>query len=356
VVALTLPWISVRVTQTSVPVELSVASVPGQGPAFALLLVLTAIAVAVGFSFARQATAVLRLAAVLLGAAPAVAALFVGLNPNTANLRAAQPTPVAGVPDWQNQSGTEDLHVSAMGGLTLYVAGLLFIGLGLAIATLNSASRVAFSPTPSPSWSPRHLALVRWLALGAAAPLIVLSLTLAWFEVDSPDGSMPAVAAGWAAIYRVGLVCTLALLVATALTVGTAQRVLRAAGLYVCGGLNAVLAVNLLLVWDPSGLIDRISGGLRYVHAGPAYFAAFGAVLLVLAVMATSAPVRTESQGEPEEEEERRAEGAERANRGEGDVVASAGEGPEVAGGDRDAVDPRGGGAGNPALGGRPDS
>jgi hypothetical protein len=294
VVALTLPWISVRDPRAGVPVELAVASVPGQGPVFALLLVLTAIAAAVGFTFARQATVAMKAAAALLGAAPAVGALFVGLNPNVANLRAALPDSFTAV--WNPQAGAEDLQVSAMGGLTFYIAGLLFIGLGLAIATLNSATRVTFLSAPSANWSSRHVAFVRWSALGAAAPLIVLSLTLAWFEVDTPDGGMPAVAAGWLAIYRVGLVGTLALLVATVLTVGSTQRVLRATGLYVCGGLNAVLAVNMLMVWDPSGLLDRTSVGLRDVHAGPAYLAALGALPLLLAVLAASAPVRTESE------------------------------------------------------------
>jgi hypothetical protein len=293
VVALTLPWISVLATPGGSPLTLSVTSVVGQGPAFALLLVFTALAVAVGFAVSRRPVITLRVSAVLLSPVPALVALFAGLRPSTVALRDGLSAYLG--EDWARENSlggqANDLPVSPMAGLGLYTFGLLLMGLGLAVAVLNSSGRIQLLPTPGSFVLERQVALVRWVALIAAVPLIVLSLTLAWFEVDTHDDRMPAVAAGWQTVYRIGLIGALVLLVGTATTVGSARRVLRAAGLYVCGGLVSVLFINILLLWDPSGLISKFSVELEYIRLGPAYLAAIAAVPLLLIVLGTSAPI-----------------------------------------------------------------
>jgi hypothetical protein len=289
VVALTLPWISVQVRPHESAVPLPVTSLAGYGPTFALLLVLTAVAAAAGFAAGRRPAVMLRIVAVLLGPQPAVAALFVGLRPDRAALRDA----LTEIGQLQNSPDAlaKDLPVSMNGGLGLYIIGLLLMGLGLVVAALNSSGRIALLPTPGSAVPQRQVALVHWVALIAAVPLIVLSLTLAWFEVDTRDGGMPAVAAGWHTVYRIGLIGALVLLVGTAVTAGGVRRVLRAAGLYVCGGLIAVLSINALLLWDPSGLTNRISVELGYLRLGPAYLAAIAAAPLLLIVLGMSAPI-----------------------------------------------------------------
>jgi hypothetical protein len=294
VIALTLPWIVVEI-RTGNPTTLSVTSMAGQGPVFAVLLVVTALFAAVGLAVARRADTMiamfaLQVGAVLLGAGPAVATLFVGLRPNTAALRAALPATDLAVWD-RLTAGAEDLPVSPTSGLTLFVAGLLLIGLGVSIASLLFTGRImiASGAEAVAVVSARRRALVRWTAVVAAVPLVVLSLALAWFEVDT-DGEIPAVAQDWHTVYRVGLAATLLAMVGTALTVGGAQSLLRAVGLYLGGGLLAVLSINALLFWDPTRLTRHFSVELDYLRLGPAYLAAIASVPLLLVVLATSIP------------------------------------------------------------------
>ncbi|SDI98681.1 hypothetical protein SAMN05192558_104191 [Actinokineospora alba] len=310
VVALTLPWVIVTFPYGATTETLSVTSIPGQGPNFALLLVATAVAAAMGFAIGRRPTMLVRVAATMLTPAPAIVALFVALRPNTDGLRAALPDHL--LADWDRQRsllGTAaDLPVSPLGGLILYAAGLLLVGLGLAIAVVVPSERVALIPIEDTVIPPRRLAFVRWTSLAVAGPLILLSLALPWFELKAAE-VMPAIAAGWQGIYRVGLVGTLVLLVGMALSVGSTRRVLRAAGLYLCGGLIAVLSINALLLWDPSELTGKISVELEYLRVGPAYLAALAAVPLLLIFLGTgtlSAPVeRVHDDTDHDEEDER---------------------------------------------------
>ncbi len=288
VVALTLPWVLVALPYGETAQTLSVTSLAGQGPIFALLLVITAVAAATGFAIGRRPTILVRVAATMLTPVPAVTGLFAALRPNTDALRAALPDHLVVAWDRRHSlAGTAaDLPVSPLAGLTLYAAGLLLIGLGLALAVVVPSDRIALIPIEDSVMPPRRLRSVRWISLAVAGPLIVLSLALPWFELDTGD-AMPAIAAGWQGIYRGGLVSTLVLLVGMALTVGSARRVLRAAALHVCGGLLAVLSINALLLWDPSKLTSKISVELGYLGVGPAYLAALAAVPLLLIFLAT---------------------------------------------------------------------
>jgi hypothetical protein len=294
VIALTLPWISVRIERTS-PVTLPVTDVARQGPIFALLLVVTALLAVVGFSTARRGSDRVRYLAVVIGAMPAVVSLFLGLRPSTEALRAALPEGQIEYWDQLTESGAKDLPVSAMSGLALYVAGLLVIGLGVAIASFGSAGRVTVIFNPGQAMSARRRLLTRWVALGAAVPLIVLSLALTWFEVVTTDQEMPAVVQGWQSVYRVGLIAVLIVLLGASLTVGNTQRLLRAIGLYLGGGLIATLSVNVLLLWDPSGLTREISVELESLSLGPAYLAAIVAVPLLQVVFWTITPADVSS-------------------------------------------------------------
>lgn len=311
VVSLTLPWIAVQVPSSLERHVLSVVGLASYGPMYAVLLVISAVGAAVGFVVGRRGVLVVQLAAVVTAPAPAVVGLFFGLRPSTQALTDALPQYVTEGPLFADVVATEDLPVTPLTGLALYLAGLLLLGLGLAVAVLNPAGRHALSPTPGLPMSPRRRTWVRAVALGLAVPSAVLSVTLAWFVVEGGNTTEPAALAGWRSSYRVGLIGALLLLLGTALSGGAAQRVLRAAGLYVAGGLMVLLALNALLVWDPSGLTQMLSIELELVRLGPAYFAGLCAAPLLLVVLATSAPVEVPAEPVQDVEDDGLSAGAE---------------------------------------------
>jgi hypothetical protein len=293
VIALTLPWVSVSVTGRN-PLTLPVTSLPGYGPIFAILLVGTTLFATVTFSVTRRPVGTLRFVAVILSPVPALMALFAGLRPSTEVLRAALPDNTLEYWEQLTSSTPKDLPVSAMSGLTLYVAGLLMIGIGLAVATSGSSERIVLASPPSSTMPPRRKAIMRRAALAASAPLVVLSLALAWFQVTTSGGEMPAIAEGWRTVYRVGIITTLLCLTGVALTVGNIQRMLRMAGLYLCGGLIATLDINALLLWDPAGLIEQFSVELDSLRPGPAFIAAIAVVPFLMIVFWASSPVESD--------------------------------------------------------------
>jgi hypothetical protein len=275
VIALTLPWVQVMLPGQTLR-ALPVTDIPGHGPIFAVLLVVTALLVAVGFAVGRQSVGMLRLSAVMLGAIPALCALFVGVRPSQASLRQAFPT---------DDPQPADLPVAATSGLTLYVTGLLLTGLGLAVASIGSSGRITLTSSPEPVMSARRKTVLRWSALGLALPLAALSLALNWFEVTSADGRTPAVVEGWQTVYRIGLVAVLLLLVATQIAVGGPRRLVRTVGMFLCFGLIATLSINALLLWDPTDLVQQVSSELDSLSLGPAYLAALGAAPLLVLVL-----------------------------------------------------------------------
>jgi hypothetical protein len=289
VIALTLPWVSVQSAPTSStslsPEQLWLIGIGDLAPLFALLLVVTALITGIGFATGRRSGRAHRYAAVLWAPAPATVALFVGLHPGTRALRQAA-----------NAEAGTDLVTSPLIGVVLFAAGLLLIGVGVAIGLLNSPSRVTVVATV-PTVFPRAYAVwVRWVALVMAIPVVVASASLPWYRVDnvSPDMSTPAITpspAYWQEIYRIGLVIAAMLLVATAIATPSIRAVLRAIGLFVGGALLTNLAINAFLLWNPDGMISQFYLYVDAVHLGSGYLAAVGAVLLLLIVMTTLAPV-----------------------------------------------------------------
>jgi hypothetical protein len=290
VVALTFPWVSVRPDSRYPPFSLTVTSVERQGPTFAVLLVLTVVGAVVAFSAARRRTGIRWLLVVVCAPLPALAALFVGLRANAADLRAGLP-PSSVDPEQLRP----DLLVNAAQGLVFYTAGLLLLGLGVAIAGVPAATRIPIATAPSAAPA-RRTPVVRLTALVLAVPLVVLSQALAWFEIDNAEGELPAVVTGWPGIYRAGLIAILALLVGTAVTTGWRRGALRIAALYVCGGLYGVLLINAWLLWDPSGSADRLSAQHDKLTMGFGFFAALAAVPLLAVVVG---PRVTEAPEEP---------------------------------------------------------
>src|SRR6185369_101808 len=144
------------------------------------------------------------------------------------------------------------------------------------IAGVPAATRIPMATSAGPAPA-RRPPVVRLTALALAVPLVVLSQALPWFEIDNAEGDLPAVVTGWPGIYRVGLIATLVLLVATALTTGWRRDASRMAALYVCGGLYGVLLINAWLLWDPTGFADRLSAQRDELALGVGYFAALAA-------------------------------------------------------------------------------
>ncbi|MEV6441646.1 hypothetical protein [Amycolatopsis sp. NPDC051716] len=214
VVALTFPWISVRTAPRASAFTLTVTSIERQGPTFAVLLVLAAVAAVVAFAAARRRVGIRWLLVVVCAPVPALTALFVGLRANAADLGSRLPS--AGL---DPERARPDLLVTPAQGLVFYTAGLLFVGLGVAIAGVPAATRIPLAPAPGPAPARRTPAL-RLTALVLAVPLVVLSQALPWFEIDMTEGNLPPVVTGWPAIYRAGLIATLVLLVASVLTTG----------------------------------------------------------------------------------------------------------------------------------------
>ncbi|ADJ42812.1 hypothetical protein AMES_0990 [Amycolatopsis mediterranei S699] len=303
VVALTFPWISVRTGPRTSSFTLAVTSIERQGPTFAVLLVLTGVGAAVAFAAARRRTGIRWLLVVVCAPVPALSALFVGLRANAADLGSSLPS--AGL-----DPARPDLLVTPAQGLVFYTGGLLFLGLGVAIAGVPAATRIPMAPATAPPPA-RRTPAVRLTALVLAVPLVVLSQALPWFEIDNTEGDLPAVVTGWPAIYRVGLIATLVLLVATALTTGWRRATLRTTALYVCGGLYGVLLINAWLLWDPTGIANRVSAQRDELALGMGYFAALVAVPLLAVVVGpriTQEP-DTEPAVDPEPGEELAAEG-----------------------------------------------
>ncbi|MDX3190477.1 hypothetical protein PV458_18880 [Streptomyces sp. MN03-5084-2B] len=277
VVALTFPWVSVRVDSRYPPSPLTVTAIERQGPTFAVLLVLTAMAAVAALSAARRRTGVRWLPVVVCAPVPALAALVVGLRANAADLRSSLPTTGADPSQLR-----PDLLVDAAQGLVLYTTGLLLVGLGVAVAGVPAAGRIPTATVPAPA---RRTPVVRPAALALAVPAVALSQALPWFEIDTTDGEFPAVVTGWPAIYRAGLIAILALLVATALTTGWRHATSRTAALYLCGGLYGVLLINAWLLWDPSGMANRLSAQRDALSFGAGFYAALAAVPLLAVVV-----------------------------------------------------------------------
>ncbi|MGW3964127.1 hypothetical protein ACWED2_30230 [Amycolatopsis sp. NPDC005003] len=278
VLALTFPWVSVRTGPRASAFTLMVTSIERQGPTFAVLLVLTAVVAVIAFAAARRRAGTRWLLVAVWAPLPALAALFVGLRANAADLGSSLPS--AGL---DPERARPDLLVTPAQGLVFYTTGLLFLGLGVAIAGVPAATRipVATSAAPAPA---RRTPVVRLTALVLAVPLVVLSQALPWFEIDNTEGTLPAVVTGWPGIYRAGLIATLVLLVATALTTGWRRDAARLAALYVCGGLYGVLLINAWLLWDPTGFANRLSAQRDELALGLGYFASLAAVPLLAVV------------------------------------------------------------------------
>jgi hypothetical protein len=286
VVALTFPWISVRTAPRASAFTLTVTSVERQGPTFAVLLVLAAVGAVIAFAAARRRVGIRWLLVVVCAPVPALAALFVGLRANAADLGSRLPS--AGL---DPEQARPDLLVTPAQGLVFYTAGLLFLGLGVAIAGVPAATRIRLASAPGPAPARR-------------TPALRLT-ALPWFEIDTTEGDLPAVVTGWPAIYRAGLIATLVLLVATALTTGWRRATLRTTALYVCGGLYGVLLINAWLLWDPSGIANRISAQRDELALGMGYFAALAAVPLLAVVVGprvTEEPEAEPAASEPGEE------------------------------------------------------
>lgn len=298
VVALTFPWVTVRTDPRSASFDLTVTSIERQGPTFAVLLVVAAVGAVVAFAAGRRGTGARWLVVAVCAPLPALAALFVGLRANAADIRAGVQT--SGL---DSERAAADFLVTPAQGLVLYTTGLLLLGLGVAIAGIPAGTRVPIASTTDAE-PRRRTPVVRVTALVLAVPLVVLSQSLAWFEVDNSDGELPAVVTGWPGIYRAGLVAVLVLLVGIALTTGWRRNALRLAALYVCGGLYGVLLINAWLLWDPTGVADRISTHRDELELGLGYFASLAAVPL-LAVVAGPRPApepETEPETEPAQE------------------------------------------------------
>ncbi|MEV7091412.1 hypothetical protein AB0M80_01085 [Amycolatopsis sp. NPDC051045] len=300
VVALTFPWVSVRTDPRASAFTLTVTSIERQGPTFAVLLVLTVVGAVVAFAAARRRAGIRWLLVVVCAPLPALAALFVGLRANAADLGSSLPS--AGVDPERAQP---DLLVTPAQGLVFYTAGLLLLGLGVAVAGVPAATRIPIATAPK-SAPARRTPVVRLTALVLAVPLVVLSQALAWFEIDNTEGVLPAVVTGWPGMYRAGLIAILVLLVGTAVTTGWRRGALRIAALYVCGGLYGVLLINAWLLWDPSGFADRVSAQRDELALGVGFFAALAAVPLLAVVVgpriteALEAAEAAEAAGEPE--------------------------------------------------------
>jgi hypothetical protein len=279
VVALTFPWISVRTDARYTPFTLAVTSIERQGPTFAVLLVLAAVGAVVAFAAARRGTGIRWALVVVCAPLPALAALFVGLRANAADLGSVLPS--SGV---DPEQASPDLLVAPAQGLVFYTAGLLLLGLGVAIAGLPASARIPIAVPPSPAPA-RRPPVVRLTALVLAVPLVVLSQALAWFDIDTTDGRLPAVVTGWPGIYRAGLIAILVLLLGTALTTGWRRDTLRTAALYVCGGLYGVLLINAWLLWDPTGMANHISAQRDELGLGLGYFASLAVVPLLAVVV-----------------------------------------------------------------------
>lgn len=292
VVALTFPWVSVRTGPRASAFTLMVTSIERQGPTFAVLLVLTAVAAVIAFAAARRRAGVRWLVVAVCAPLPALTALFVGLRANAADLGASLPS--AGL---DLERAKPDLLVTPAQGLVFYTTGLLFLGLGVAIAGVPAATRIPLA-TPAGPAPARRTPVVRLTALALAVPLVVLSQALPWFEIDNTEGTLPAVVTGWPAIYRAGLIATLVLLVATALTTGWRREVARLTALYVCGGLYGVLLINAWLLWDPTGFANRLSAQRDELALGLGYFAALAAVPLLAVVGGPRMTEEPESAGE----------------------------------------------------------
>jgi hypothetical protein len=303
VVALTFPWISVRTDPRASSFTLMVTSIERQGPTFAVLLVLAAVGAVVAFAAARRRAGIRWLLVVVCAPLPALAALFVGLRANAADVGSSLPPAGPG-----SEQARPDLLVTPAQGLVFYTTGLLLVGLGVAIAGAPAAGRIPIATAAEPP--SRRPPVVRLAALVLAVPLVVLSQALPWFEIDNPDNELPAVVTGWSGIYRAGLIAILVLLVGTALTTGWRREALRTAALYVCGGLYGVLLINAWLVWDPSGVADRLSAQRNELTLGIAYFAALAAVPLLALVVG---PRVVEAPEEPEEPEAEAAAGVDAA-------------------------------------------
>ena len=295
VVALTFPWISVRVDARYPPFPLTVTSIERQGPTFAVLLVLAAMAAVVAFSAARRRAGVGWLLVVVCAPLPALAAMVVGLRANAADLRSSLPSTSV-----DPERLRPDVLVNAGQGLVLYTTGLLLVGLGVAIAGVPAATRIPIAPGPTLP-PPRHTPVIRLTALVLAVPLVVLTQALPWFEIDNADNELPAVVTGWPGIYRAGLIAILVLLVATALTTGWRRATARTAALYVCGGLYGVLLINAWLLWDPSGFADRLSAQRNELSFGIGFFAALAAVPLLAIVVGPRVIEPPEAEEEPAE-------------------------------------------------------
>lgn len=297
VVALTFPWVVVRTDPQGAPFDLTVTSIERQGPTFAVLLVVAAVGAVAAFAAGRREIGLWRLAIVVCAPLPALAALFVGLRANAADIRASLPS--FGL---DSERAGPDFLVTPAQGLVFYTAGMLLLGLGVAIAGVPAASRVRIAATPDAP--PRRTPVVRVTALVLAVPVVVLSQSLAWFEVDNAEGELPAVVTGWPGIYRVGLVAVLVMLVGTALTTGWRRNALRLAALYVCGGLYGVLLINAWLLWDPSGAADRISAQRDGLELGLGYWASLVAVPLLAVVAGPRLTPEPEPAAEPDDEPE----------------------------------------------------
>ncbi|WP_410639366.1 hypothetical protein [Amycolatopsis sp. lyj-346] len=291
VVALTFPWVAARVDSRYPPFPLTVTSIERQGPTFAVLLVLTAMGAVLAFSAARRRAGIRWLPVVVCAPLPALAALVVGLRANAADLRTSLPSTSV-----DPEQLRPDLLVTAAQGLVFYTTGLLLIGLGVAIAGAPAATRIPLATTPDVPPA-RRPPVLRLTALVLAVPLVVLSQALPWFEIDNPGNELPAVVTGWPGIYRAGLIAILVLLVTTAVTTGWPRATARTAALYVCGGLYGVLLINAWLLWDPSGMADRLSAQRTELALGLGFFAALATVPLLAIVVG---PRITEpSDGEP---------------------------------------------------------
>ncbi|WP_410668772.1 hypothetical protein [Amycolatopsis sp. cmx-4-68] len=301
VVALTFPWISVRTDPRYSAFTLAVTSIERQGPTFAVLLVLTAVGAVVAFAVARRRTGIGWALVVVCAPLPALAALFVGLRANAADLGSALPS--TGV---DSAPTSPDVLVSPAQGLVFYTAGLLLLGLGVAVAGLRGSARIPIA-TPAGSAPARRPPVVRLTALVLAVPLVVLSQALPWFDIDTSDGELPAVVTGWPGIYRVGLIAILVLLLGTALTTGWRRAALRTTALYICGGLYGVLLINAWLLWDPTGAADHISTQRDQLGLGLGYFASLAAVPLLAVVVGPRVTPEAEAaadQAVPEPAEE----------------------------------------------------
>ncbi|MET8998925.1 hypothetical protein [Amycolatopsis sp. NPDC004169] len=190
VVALTFPWVSVRVDSRYPPFPLTVTAIERQGPTFAVLLVVAAMGAVLALSAARRRTGVRWLPVVVCAPVPALAAMVVGLRANAADMRSS--LPATGVDPEQLHP---DVLVNAAQGLVLYTTGLVLLGLGVAVAGVPAATRIPLASAPAAPPA-RRTPVVRLTALVLAVPLVVLSQALPWFEIDITDGELPAVVTG----------------------------------------------------------------------------------------------------------------------------------------------------------------